>query len=227
MLVKAALVTALIAASGTATAAQCRSFSIAGELAAGEAFKRAISPELSFRLEPSGAVEEGGWTFEIGPTEPRAEVDGESEFSQYVHALTPPYRFRNTRYVDISYGTNAQDAVADSPRPFWFLVRRADGEAASSALDQVLWPQQDGAQDRGLAVLGALPRGRGRFHILDSRITPGTAISFGGDERTAAYGAIHWMKFRVDLIVPASFAVLAKLKPRTGRCPTDWDRWEF
>ncbi len=228
MQVKAALMTALIAASGAATAAQCRSFSIIGELAAGETFKRAISPELSFRLEPSRAVDEGGWTFEIGPTVPRAQLGAESEFKQYVYVLTPPYRFGNTRYVDTRYGTTAQDAVADTPRPFWFLARRADGAAASAALNLVLWPQQqDGAQDRGLAALAALPRGQGRFHILDSRITPGTAVSFSGDQRADAYGAIRWLKFRVDLIVPASFAVLAKLKPRTARCPADWDKWAF
>lgn len=136
--------------------------------------------------------------------------------------MTPPYRFGNTRHVDTSYGTNARDAVADTPRPFWFLVRRTDGDAASAALNQVLWPQQDDdAQDRGLAALAALPRGQGQFHILDARIRPGTAISFSGDERADAYGAIQWLKFRVDLIVPASFAVLPKLKSRTGRRPAD------
>lgn len=228
MRIGAALMAVLLAVPGATTAAQCRSFSIAGELAAGETFTRAISPELSFRLEPSGAVEGGGWTFEIGPMEPRTALGSQPEFSQYVYALTPPYRFGNTRHVDTSYGTNARDAVADTPRPFWFLVRRTDGEAASAALNQVLWPQQDdGAQDRGLAALAALPRGQGQFRILDSRIRPGTAISFSGDERADAYGAIHWLKFRVDLIVPASFAVLPKLKSRTGRCPANWDEWAF
>jgi len=228
MSVKTALMAVSIAASGVASAAQCRSFSIAGEIAAGETFKHAIGAELSFQLEPSGAVGEGGWTFEIGPTAQRMKADYQPEFSQYIYALTPPYRFGNTRYVDTSYGTNARDAVADTPRPFWFLVRRNDGEIASAALNQVLWPQQDdAAQDHGLAVLAALPRGQGRFYILDSRITPGTAVSFSGDERADAYGAIHWLKFRVDLIVPASFAVLPKLKPRRGRCPADWDQWAF
>ncbi len=225
MRVKAALMTALLAASGVATAAQCRTFSLAGELAAGGTFKRAISPELSFRLEPSDFDAEDGWIFEIGPTKPRARADEASEFDHYVYALTPPYRFGNAQHVDTSYGVNAQDAVAATPRAFWFLVRRADGEATSEALNQVLWPQQDDGQARALAALAALPRGQGQFHILDSRITRGTAASFSTDQRADIYGEIHWLKFRVDLIVPASFPVLPKLMPRTGRCPADWGEW--
>jgi hypothetical protein len=191
---------------------RCQQVVFTGEIKAGEKFTREIGNGLSFRMDPWG--KDGGWEFEIGPTTPEV-----SEWNQYVYTVTPPYRSSGARDINTGWGTLAQDAVGTHPRVFWFLVRRSDNAAATDALNKILWPKSDVDQKAGLDFLRSLPKGSGEFTIIDSRITRGTAVAYSGDPNPEHYGAIHWLKFQVKLVVPEDFRVASDLQPRPAQCP--------
>lgn len=189
----------------------CQRFSMQGEVKGKESFFRPIGMGLSFRMEPS--TESGGWIFEIGPTSPR-----EGEWSSYIYILTPPFRGRHLTMLDTSYGTLAQEAAGKEPRDFEFLLNRSDAPKAKAALDQILWPNNDTAQDDGLAVLGSLPKGEGVLRVLDADIVPGTAVP-GADPVHAFYGMIKRMTFNVQLVVPQKFVLAGGLRGAPAACP--------
>lgn len=193
----------------------CTEVVFGGEVKAGETFAREIGNELTFRLDPW--KDSLGWEFEIGPT--HAEPN---EWDQYVYTLTPPYRFGSARDVNTGWGRLAQDAIRGS-HDFWFLLLRSDSKKASAALSQVLWPKNESEQQAGLKQLGALAKGRGEFHILDSKITPGTPVPGYGNCERGHCGAIHWIKFQVKLTVPRGFKPAVDQTATPAACP-DWSK---
>jgi len=197
-------------------APQCQKFSIESEVKDKASLHQPIGMGLSFRMEPT--VDEDGWQFEIGPTQPSA-----GEWNQYIYTMTPPWRGRNPTMLDTSYSTLAQDAVTKVPHNFWFLLNRNDASKAYSALDQWLWPKNDKLQDESLALLGSLPKGQGFFQVLDSEIIPGTAQA-GDDPSHAFFGTVRSVVFRVEFIVPHDFKPATGLHSGPAICPKpdDW-----
>ncbi|MBI2204791.1 MAG: hypothetical protein HYU41_13155 [Candidatus Rokubacteria bacterium] len=100
----------------------------------GEAFERTFGRNLVFRLAPSRDPSIPGWTIEVRA---RGDANPERELSWLV---TPPYRSWNPRYLDLSYGRSAGEAVALTPREFAYLTDVADFERAAAAVKTLLWP---------------------------------------------------------------------------------------
>ena len=66
-------------------------------------------------------------------------------------------------------------------------------------VERVLWPYSYSKQeaDDTLAKLGTSPLGKGRLWIEDSKVTPGRNTGTLKD-----LGAIHWIKFKVEIKFP-------------------------
>ena len=149
------------------------------EISQGQDFEREFGSGLLFRLRASKDPQTPGWTIEVRP---RAETNPEVEFSWVV---TPPYRFFNPRYLEMSYGMSARQIVEMNPREFNFVLNRADYDSGAEAVKKLLWPYgiADAELDRAGKILGELPTCRGTLRILDSRV---------GE-------SIEWLKFQVEL----------------------------
>jgi len=199
----------------------CQRISFTGEVKAQNSFRADVGAGLTFRIEPSGDV--SGWQFEIGPT--RSQPD---EWDAYIYTLTPPWRGRHTTMLDTSYATPAQEAVATRSHDFWFLLRQSDAAKAKAALDDVLWPKTDDAQDHALKRLGDFPMGTGELTVLSADIEPGSAAS-GSSSEPESFGRIHRISFRVALTLPESFVPARNVSRETVPCPdpSAWvHRWE-
>ncbi|RNF83205.1 hypothetical protein [Montanilutibacter psychrotolerans] len=188
----------------------CQRISFHGEVVGQDAFRVNLGMGLTFRLEPSG--DESGWEFEIGPTQSRSD-----EWDAYIYTLTPPWRGRHATMLNTSYATPARQAATGAQRHFWFLLRRADAPAAKAALDDVLWPKTDEAQESALMQLGDLPRGSGELTILAADIEPGLAVS--NPSELEPLGRIHRLAFRVALTLPEGFSPAATLAKDVAPCP--------
>jgi hypothetical protein len=115
--------------------------------------------------------------------------------------VTPPYHFQNVRYLDTKYGISAQEAVCDSPREFSFVLNCTDFETERKRVDLAIYPPNNASRqevDEARAKLGSSPLGKGRLMIVDSKITPGHNSGTAED-----LGAIHWIKFKVEIKFPA------------------------
>lgn len=180
-----------------AAGAQRDSLTFSGEVSLGQTFRKNIGHGLDFVLKPSteapGKIT--GWTIEVSPRTPLSN----SRCIDYVWVVTPPYRSYNTRYLDTSYGTTAQEAVRTSPRDFRFVLNCADFETESKRVEIILWrynySQKDA--DKALAELGTSPLGKGSVWIEDYKIRPGEESA-----GTAEVGVIDWIKFRVEIKFP-------------------------
>jgi hypothetical protein len=108
-----------------------------------------------------------------------------------VWVATPPYRFWNPRYVDISYGISAKESISTSPRDFAFVTNEADYKIASDAVDTVLWPYNYTKKevDEAMTKLDTMHKKRGTFTITDASLKSGAD---GKDE-------IEGLSFKVEL----------------------------
>jgi hypothetical protein len=156
-----------------------------GRVADGEEFRKNLTPELGFVLEP-------GWTITIVPKRP---ADDCKELASVVNG---PYRAHRSLYIDMSYGVPAEAEVTDSPREFRFVINCADYRTESARLDIVLWPYTATQEQYGnaLAKLGTSALGNGRLWITDS------AITHKDDTPDRKQGKIEWMKFTVEIKLP-------------------------
>jgi hypothetical protein len=149
------------------------------EISRGQDFEREFGAGLLFRLRASKDPQTPGWTIEVRP---KAETNPEVEYSWVV---TPPYRFFNPRYLEVSYGFSAKQIVEINPRDFNFVINRADYDAGAEAVRKLLWPVgiDDAQLDRARKVLDELPTCHGTLRILDSRVG----------------NSIEWLRFEVEL----------------------------
>jgi hypothetical protein len=83
------------------------------------------------------------------------------------------------------------------------VVSCRDYQTESRRLEIVLWGYTHSQQeiDEATAKLGSSPLGKGRFTILDSKVSPAEKEIEGKN-----YGKIDWLKFRLDLTPPAARA---------------------
>jgi hypothetical protein len=178
---------------------QCVRISFGGEVSADHGFRQKFG-ELRFRLTPSRV----GWHIEINPND-----DTTPGHLDYSWVVTPPYRAYNDLYVDTTYGTKADLAVKLSPRDFNFVLNGGQYDQAQHLVDHAIMshpPEEhrstaefEKESIEAIAALKSLPIGKGRFAIVDSRVNQSSGAQHEG--------TIEWLKFRVELRVPCSFAV--------------------
>jgi hypothetical protein len=180
-----------------AAVAQCRPQSLpqivkpevtfGGEISAGKSFHRDIGRDLVFWLVPSPASFGKGWDIEVMP-----KGNPESGFPEYAAMATPPYHMYKPTYVNASYGVSAQQAVAMSPRKFYFVETADDSQAASVVVNTVVYSLDWQPRKDLLAAQAArIQLGGGALIIVQSRITPG--------RNNEDLGSIDWIKFQVRL----------------------------
>lgn len=138
---------------------------LTGRIRQGESYHEKINDRLTFHLVPNSAGNPPGWVITIAPSDLSRE--------DYVWVVTPPYRFWNPRYVDVSYGVSAQEAVGNSPRDFFYVTNEDDFKKAERAVDILLWPYHYSEKEveQARKDLDAVRRSSGVFTITDSRIT--------------------------------------------------------
>ncbi len=168
---------------------RCPVATFAGEASAGRSFQREFGEGLVFRLTSESDPVTPGWTIQV-----HEKSDAERE-RDFLMIATPPYRFWNPRYLNVSYGYSAQESVAMRIREFSFVTDRERFDRIATALEKTLWsyghPEQEVKQATAI-VLNA-PRCSGRLRILDAKIEN---AENGG-------GRIAWLKFAVELGKPA------------------------
>lgn len=154
-----------------------------GRVEKGERFEYPLENGLVFRLLPNSAGNPPGWIITVAKTD-RSRDD-------YVWVVTPPYRFWNPRYVDISYGTSAREASEITPREFYFVTNENDYKTANEALDVILWPKNYKKKEIEAAhnKLNAVQKRKGVFTIINADLSPG---SDGIQEMKS-------MEFKVDI----------------------------
>ncbi len=142
--------------------------SFSGRVDKGERYEYPMENGLVFRLLPNSAGNPPGWVITVAKSD-RSRDD-------YVWVVTPPYRFWNPRYIDISYGTSAREAAEITPREFYFVTNEADYKTASESVDIILWPNNykkkeiHDANDK----LSGVPRKKGVLTITNAELSPGT-----------------------------------------------------
>lgn len=167
-----------------------------GKVAAREWFRKAINDYLEFVLSPDDA----GWTIKIVPT------PGERDCDELAGVVNPPYRYHSDLDVNMSYAVSAEEEVADSPRNFNFVTNCKDYRTESARLQIVLWPYSYSEKqvDQAQAQLGTSLLGKGRLWITGAQVT------HAGDTADSKLGNIAWMKFSVEIRLPAEKARAAR-----------------
>jgi hypothetical protein len=171
-----------------AAGAHAQSFKLAGEVKAGDDFRRSIGRGLYFEI----AAAEGGWRIEVRP-EKAALCD---EFSSVVAI---PLRGRQASTIDTSYGVSAAEAVR---RPYGvdFVLDEKRCAEELARRDILLWsysyPQNEA--DEALAKFRSSPMGTANLRILNSKITLTGGEAWEGKD----LGKIDWIKFEVTLKFP-------------------------
>lgn len=174
-----------------------------GEVRSGEMFEKPVATGVLFRLSPSQDPSTPGWRIEVYREQ---SIRPERELSW---VATPPYRGWNPRYVEVSYGHDAKEVAATSPRNFSFVLTLLDQFKASAMVRKVLWPGGASAEQlKGVQRdLDSIPRGNGSLAILNFKLT--------GEEGEKA-GHIEWLRFQVELSVPM-LTPRPTISPRTIR----------
>ena len=182
----------LLLAVAALALSQNRTIRFSGEIKRGETFTRDISSNLEFALRPSAEYPDGssGWTITVTPKGSRP-----TGCDDLVWVATPPYRSYNPRYLDLSYATTPNQAVALTPREFSFVLDCAGYAAEEQRVKILLWPAAatEAAVKEAQDKLGTSPLGKGRVHIRDSRVTA---------PQGANPGSIDWLSFEVELQLP-------------------------
>jgi hypothetical protein len=184
------------ALSSLSAAAQDRPLTFTGEASEGKSFRKDIGHGLDFVLMPSSDGDTG-WTIEVLPQRTPSDLD----CNDFAWVVTPPYHFWNALYLDTQYGITAREVVRRSPREFSFVLNCADFKTESKRVELVMHHSNASEQevDEARAKLGTSPLGKGRLWIEDSKITPGQKSDTAKD-----LGAIHWIKFKVEIEFPAT-----------------------
>lgn len=173
-----------------------------GEVIDGQPFEHDVGHGLLFRLSPLGGDAAGGWVIEIVPkVQPQ---DGPVEF---VAIATPPYHFYNQRYLAAAFSYSAREAIAITPRTFYFVQSVADEQIANEVVNAALYPGvvSEPEKDRIAGEAANLHLGRGQLRILRSRISNG---------RQGEPDIIAWIKFDVVLSFSPGVTLEQLLAPK-------------
>lgn len=151
----------------------------AGEVHAGQEFRKVLNNNLEFVLKP-------GWTLEILTRHP--DKNGCTEFAA---VATPPYHGHRSLDINMSNGVTAQQEAADSPREFSFVTNCVDYRTEFQRLQTVLYPYSFNQQDiaNAAAKLGTSPLGKGLLWITEAHVTGKPSV-------------MESMKFSVEIRLP-------------------------
>jgi len=198
-----------------------------GEVKAGENFVRPIGGGLELMLEalPSG------WIVRVLPAKsPRARHD-------YAELATPPYHSVSPLLITTDYSFRAQDAIGWNVRRFRYATNSSSFAELLRAYERYEpGLGKDATRQEALATLVA-QEPAASLTILDARLVPGTAdqprtaatlashflstahtIEPPSDGKPTALGAIRWIRFRVELVMPPSLRPAPGLKVRHAGC---------
>lgn len=176
-------------ADGSNPSNACRREAIRGHVSKGEEFEWRFADELAFVLEPELSPQNpSGWTIRVAPVAARD--------ADYSMVATPPFRFRNPRYVDTGYGVTAAAALAWTPRRFAFVASSQDYDSAMRSLDILLWPgnQTQARVDSAQRAIEQLRTYPGTFLIEEGAAAPPSSDH--------PNGVIERISFQVELCVP-------------------------
>jgi len=203
---------------------QCEVVSFEGEASAGQGYTHAIGNGMMFELEAVRA----GWMVRVLPaTGPRPTHDA-------AELATPPYNSVTPLAITTDYSFRAQDAVAWNPRRFQFAGSVTEMQRLQAAYTEYMAKPEDVVAGGRLAELAA-GEAAGELQILDARLAPGTAnqgrmaaaVAEHFEQtphtteqagKSSQLGAVTWIRFRVRLHVPASFAAAAGLSVDKRGC---------
>jgi hypothetical protein len=220
----AAVLLAACSSGWAAPTPGCRRAVLEGELNSGKELSQAIGGGLRVYFQPIAS----GWILRVLPASgPPGEHD-------YAELATPPYRSVTPLSISTDFAFRAQDAVGWNPRRFRYATSAASYARLARDYAAVTAPngtpngtpreaEVDLARDlaRDLAQTS-----EGTFTILDARLVPGTADQWKAaaavaahflstahtliaepDGHTSPLGRLDWVRFRLQLDVPAGFAV--------------------
>lgn len=155
-----------------------------GEVQEGKEFRQRINEALDFVLTGGGGIA-------IVPRHP-----DNKPCEEFAGVVTGPFRAHNTLELDASYDWTAEQEVETSPREFDFVTSCVEYRKASALLQIVLGPGDMRKYEEAMARFSALPTGKGRVWITDSKVT------HSRDSVVEGNGAIEWMKFSVEIKLP-------------------------
>lgn len=204
----------------------CRLAVIQGELLAGQSFSKRLGNGLQVYFQPIHS----GWILRVIP------LSGPAGDHDYAELATPPYRSVTPLSISTDFAFRAQDAVAWNPRRFHF----ATSSAAFRRLEDVYLRLEEAGGNPPAPLQVELSSqiseaSEGTFTILDARLAPGTAdqwlmaAAVASHFATTAHtvvqepagtasplGRLVWLRFRLDLELPANFAPdpMLKVMPR-------------
>lgn len=228
----------------------CRKIVLTGEVSAGSEWKASLGEGWAFRVLPiprdKATDGVGGWDLVIDREDPAG-------FPDALLVANPPYNLINSREVGTSYGLRAQDAIGWNPRHFQFMTNRSAfrqaqklyllldryGELGGKAQATASGRKQK-ALTRDMQRFTKLVHesSPGEFHILDARLTPGSAtvkpyaanwafqsaktphtdeIPPGG--AVTPLGKLEWIQFSATLWVPASWRAPRNIEQPPTPCP--------
>jgi hypothetical protein len=197
-----------------------------GEAGMGKSFSRPIGGGLVLLFDPTPT----GWVVRVLPS------SGARPPHDYAELATPPYQSINPLLLTTDFNFRAQDVVGWNPRHFQFFAHAAQAATAQHAYDYYFAHPNDA---QAINRLAELPQSAalGTLTLLDAHLVPGTAnqspsvaalaANFSGTQHSldqspsggSPSGRIDWLRFRIDLQLPAGFPVAAGWQVDRSRCP--------
>jgi hypothetical protein len=224
-------VAGLVCGFGTAVAqggSACKRVTVPGEVKYGEGFEQAIGSGLKVYLQPVKA----GWILRVRP------VGGPALEHDYAELATPPYNSVTPLSISTDFSFRAQDAVGWNPRAFRFAQDKAAYERLSTAYTKMMAAGTNPPPAAQVELAKLVTQAyAGTFRILDAKLVPGTAdqwIQAGAvashftttahrleqpaDGKDSPLGTLMWLRFELQLDVPAGFATAVDLKTEAKVC---------
>jgi len=193
----------------------CRAAVVEGELNAGKPYSQLLGGGLKLYFQPLAS----GWILRVLPASgPAGEHD-------YAELATPPYQSVTPLAISTDFAFRAQDAIGWNPRRFRF----ATSAASFHRLEQAFLKFEAAGNAPSGDIQAELARqiaqtSEATFTILDSRLIGGTADQWQQaavvashfnstahtlvqepDGSTSPLGRIVWLRFRLELNLPAGF----------------------
>lgn len=206
---------------GKSKQAVCERAVLEGEVAAGNSYEQAFTPELKFLLEPIAS----GWIVRV------VAVGSPREAHDFAGLATPPYESVTPLAVSTDFSFRAQDAVGWNPRRFQYAATLVEFRR----MDALYGPATAG-DAKAASALAALvtEQPQAVLTILDAHIVPGAndqaqmaaAVASHFEttphtvEQSAAspLGRVTWMRFRVELDLRAGTKAAAGVKEVSRSC---------
>jgi hypothetical protein len=189
----------IAAAIGPAEASSrsCRSVTFTAKLSIDQTFRQELGEGLLLRVQPLDAT----WFVDVVPAA-RPQDD-------YVYPVNPPLRFNGNQTLGPGYTETAASSLGH-PHEMWFLLDGADFKHISSLIGSVLWPYQTSNPDKAMSDYSDAVRAAKTGWLQLSVQT--YDLDKGGD--------LESIQFRVNMVVPADFALEKSLKAGRAVCPS-------